>query len=285
MCVTALTLSSNVCFSQLLDTATAIGAFKKAVALAVDPVGNMYVIDAERAELLKYSADGQILARTGGYGWSPATFDRPIDVRTPNGLDVYVSDYGNHRIQRFDRNLNFISSYSTRQNEEQQIRFGYPLSVDISSVGSMFIVDGENKRIVKLTSEGAVEKTFGGIGSGAGKLVTPRKVRVAKNDRVYVLDGNTVFVFDVYGNYLGRIGGFTNLNSLTVDQQKIYFLDSCRIDTLSKDLTVRLVEDLSRLTTADEQCNIVDIQVSDKVMYALSPHRIFRMLFKHEEKK
>ena len=265
-------------FSQQADGTIAIGTFKSAVALSVDPFGNMYVIDGGTSELLKYSADGRLLAKVGGYGWEQGTFDRPADVVTPNGLDVYVADYGNHRIQRFDRNLNFVSSYSTQQDEEQPIRFGYPQSVALSRFGSMFIADGENKRIVKLTPDGAVERVFGDIGSGAGKLSSPRKVRVSADDRAYVIDGNAVVVFDVFGNYIRRLGtgSFAGIRSLAVDQRTVYILDSCRAYTLGRENSIGHELDLAQFHDQLHPCDILDAQFAGEARYFLTRHQLFR---------
>ena len=81
-----------------------------AVAISSDPLGRLYVIDAENDQLLQLSSDGLLLRKIGGYGWSELSFDMPSDISTQNGLDVYVADYGNHRIQRYDQHLNYVST-------------------------------------------------------------------------------------------------------------------------------------------------------------------------------
>ncbi len=264
--------------AQPTDSAASIGAFKNATGFSVDPFGNAYVIDGGTSELLKFGPDGRQLGKIGGYGWEEGNFDRPADVISPNGLDVYVADYGNHRIQRFDRNLNFISSYSTRQNQEQPIQFGYPQSVDLSRFGTMFIVDGENNRIVKLTPEGTVERVFGDIGSGAGKLSSPRKVRVSADDRVYIIDGNTVVVFDVFGNYIRRLGtrSFAGIRSLAVDRRAIYILDSCKAYALGRESSIGREIDLARFHDQFYPCEILDAQFAGEARYFLTRHHLFR---------
>lgn len=205
--------------------------FRKAVALAVDPAGTLYVLDAGSDELLKISGNGAIAARTGGYGWSPQTFDAPSDLSAPNGLDVYVADYGNHRIQRFDRNLNFVSSFDAVPPEVGDRRFGYPKSVAVSDAGALFIVDGENRQILKLTSANDVERTFGGIGSGGGRLENPSRIRIDRTEQVYVQDGSSLIVYDVYGNYLRSMGDglFKDLRTFTVVGGTLFVLDSATV--------------------------------------------------------
>ncbi|MBI3364155.1 MAG: NHL repeat-containing protein [Ignavibacteriae bacterium] len=235
--------------------------------------------------MLKYGADGKLLATTGGYGWEQGTFDRPADLIAPNGLDVYVADFGNNRVQRFDRNLNFVSSYSTLKDEEQPLKFGYPQSLALSRFGSLFIVDGENKRILKLTPGGTVERAFANIGSGAGKLSSPGKIKVSADDRVYVVDGNTVVVFDIFGNYIRRfgLGVFTHVRSLAVDRQTVYIVDSCRVYTFTKENSIQQKFDLAHSLHPMEPCDLVDIAVSGQTFYFLTPHTIIRQLLKPED--
>jgi hypothetical protein len=69
-------------------------------------------------------------------------------------------------------------------------------------MGDLFIVDSENSRIVKLNGFSQIERTFGGLGAGRGRLEKPTRVEIGPNDNVYVVDGKRVVVFDGFGNYL-----------------------------------------------------------------------------------
>jgi DNA-binding beta-propeller fold protein YncE len=171
-------------------------------AVDVDINGNMYVLDAERNTLRLFDRTGRVLREVGGPGWLDGQFDRPAAVWARNGIDVFVADYGNHRIERFDRSLDFVSSFSTRESGDPDVEFGYPTGVALSRLGELFICDTENSRIVKVDRFSTVERTFGGIGGGKGRLVSPVKVEAGPKDAIYVLDGRRVAVFDAFGNYL-----------------------------------------------------------------------------------
>ncbi len=228
----AILLVPGICLLALFAQSPGQGSqgnrLQGAIALSVDPAGNVYVLDRGTNELVKLSAAGKILARIGGYGWAPQTFDAPSDLIAPNGLDVYVADYGNHRIQRFDRNLNYVSSFDAVPPEGGDRRFGFPKSVAVSDDGALFIVDGENRQILKLTSANEVDRTFGGIGSGEGQLENPSRIRIEGNEQVYVQDGSSLIVYDVYGNYLKSIGRglFRELRTFAVSGRSLFVLDS-----------------------------------------------------------
>jgi DNA-binding beta-propeller fold protein YncE len=211
--------------AQTKDTSV-VGHFSNARALTIDPLGNVYVIDAATNELLKFSPSGETIAKTGGYGWSQTNFDSPSDLATTNGIDVYVTDYGNHRIQRFDKQLNYISSFELRSGESAVYRLGYPLSVAVDRFGSLFILEGENNQIVKINTRQNIERLFGGVQAGKGRLKDPKLLRVSQNDRVYVLDGDKFRVFDVFGNYLFEVqnDSFYSIQSFAVRSDTLFIL-------------------------------------------------------------
>jgi hypothetical protein len=172
----------------------------KGTRLDADVFGNLYVIDGERCTLSMLDTGFVVRMEVGGPGWRPGEFDRPEGIWARNGLDLYVADYGNHRIQRFDRALAFVSSLSGRDEGT----FGYPMDVALSRLGELFVVDGENQRIVKLGTSvpGGV---FGGFDAGSGKLHAPSRIAIGPSDRLYVLDGARIVVYDVFGNFLEEL--------------------------------------------------------------------------------
>jgi len=107
----------------------------RGASLDVDLYGNLYVLSAEENTVKLIGPDGKVVAVVGGAGWENGRFDRPSGIWARNGIDVFVADYGNHRVQRFDRGLTFVSSLSTRESSEPGQRFGYPSDVALSRMG------------------------------------------------------------------------------------------------------------------------------------------------------
>jgi hypothetical protein len=173
----------------------------------VDINGGIVVADDSRNIVQLLSSDHSVLAGIGGAGWDNNQFDRPLGVWARNGIDIFIADYGNHRIQRFDRKLAFISSFSTRERTNPDERFGYPTDVAISRLGDLFICDGENSRILKVVGFSKIEKTFGGLDAGKGRLRKPGQIEIGPNDNVYVQDDSRIVEFDNFGNFIREIGG------------------------------------------------------------------------------
>jgi len=185
----------------------------------VDVSGNVFVLDGQNSTLTLYDRSLRKVATAGGPGWENGRFDQPEGIWARNGLDVLVADNGNHRIQRFDRTLSFVSSLSTRDSENPLDRFGYPSDVALSRLGELFLCDTENSRIVKVNAANRVETAFGGFGGGEGRLQHPLQVEIGAHDWVYVLDPPRILVYDSFGNFL------TTLPEGVVSRPTVLFAD------------------------------------------------------------
>ena len=183
----------------------AFGSFTEPVDLDIDIEGNLYVVDAGRDLVVKYSPEGDSLNAVGGFGRGIEEFDRPSAVYARRGTDVFVVDHNNHRIQRFDRQLDYITTIQTRDDPDERLRFGYPLDVMISRQGDIVILDGENQRIVVFDPSGRFIRGFGDVASGEGALVDPIALELDGADNVYVLDGGTIKAYDPFGAWLRSI--------------------------------------------------------------------------------
>lgn len=207
------------------------GNFHNPRGITVDPAGTIYVADTGRDLLIRFDLSGDSTGGVGGYGWGDFQFDRPYDVCATNGVEIYVADYNNHRIQRFDRTLANVAILHTMDSDDEATRFGYPSGVAVSRLGDLFICDDENVRIMKVNTFSTVERTFGGYGQGAGSLTMPRQIAVGPHDEVFVSDKGRIAVYDNFGNYVNSIGTgiLHDPTGIGIDDNKIGVCDS---DTL-----------------------------------------------------
>jgi len=243
----------------------------RGTAISVDIHGNIFVLDSESSTLRMYSQDRKLLHEVGGQGWENDQFDRPAGLWARNGIDVFVADRGNHRIQRFDRNLVHVSSLNTRDNSNPDERFGYPSDVALSRFGDLYVCDGENARIVKVNRLNGASLAFGGFGAGQGRLLRPTGVQVGPEDNVYVLDPPRVVVFDNFGNYVGELspGAFREPSALFADETCVAVLDSSGIYFFDADNRPGPVVRPDSPTTA-EAAHVRSLALSNGVLYLLS---------------
>lgn len=190
---------SSSILSQSFTFYRSIGSFKQASSFYITSAGIIYVTDDGTNEIYKLDTLGNVLKYAGGFGWTEGQFDTPSDVFA-NPLSVYVCDKNNSRIERFDKDLNYISSLYTRNSDNKSERFGYPLSCALSQQGDLYILDSENKRIVKFDLFGNFVQNFGGYDAGSFSLSNPKQLAISTDNKIYVLDVGKLLIFDQYGN-------------------------------------------------------------------------------------
>ncbi|MCE7933598.1 MAG: hypothetical protein DYG96_03290 [Chlorobi bacterium CHB2] len=197
------------------------GQFSGACDLDTDVQGNVIVADCAGNSIVLFSPRGDSLRMVGGYGSGTLQLDQPMAVAARQGNDLYVADHNNHRVQRFNRMLDYVTTIFTRDGANERARFGYPRDVAISRQGDLFVVDGENHRVVKFTARGMWERTFGDQTSGAARLADPQRIELDEADNIYVIDAGRVAQFDPFGSYVRDLPlppGFSPTNlSITGD--------------------------------------------------------------------
>ena len=275
-----------VCLFTLLSSASSqpvdsvfvedysVGTFQRATRIVVGTQGTIYVLDADENKVSLFSNLQDAPKTLGGFGWSSSSFDKPTGVAT-DGVNIYVSDFGNHRIQRFDREFNYISSLSTRDTSDISSRFGYPLDIALSEIGDLFILDGENIRVMKFNSQGSFERAFGDINAGKGKLQNPMKL-MATNYRIYVGDKNKILVYDYFGNYLGSVGDgiLSNLTGFTILKNGLIAASNDSIWWFTREGIFQKKSSLSHIISGDRIDQIQDIAWKGDQLFILSQHRI-----------
>ena len=127
----------------------------------------------------------------------------------PNG-NLYVTDYGNNRIQEFDSSGNYIGQWGSAGTGPTQ--FNRPSGIAVSSTGNVYVGEysdadhPDNHRVQEFDSSGGfVRATTGGMGTAPGQFQYVYGVAVGPTGNVYVADS---------GNY--RVQEFdSSLNCLT----------------------------------------------------------------------
>lgn len=181
-----------------------LDGFANAVSVTVDGKGNIYVLDKDKNEIYKLDSNLNIIKSSGGKGWKSGQFDGPTYIDASSGLDILVSDGNNYRIQRLDLNLAFVTELKTdQQTFIEEYQFKTPVASIVINASDLYIVDGENKRVVVFPRGFEPNNSFGGFNSPKGRLLDPSKIGKDGNNMIYVLDkgNNSIKVFDNFGTY------------------------------------------------------------------------------------
>ncbi|MBC8280212.1 MAG: PD40 domain-containing protein [Chloroflexi bacterium] len=130
------------------------GQFKSPRGIAVDHNGNVYVADELNHRVLKFSTQGQFFYQIGAsQGGKPVSgdgdgeFNAPTSVAVDSEGRVYVSEWGNHRVQVFSPTGEFIGKWGTKGSDDGQFLSPFGLAAD--DTDHVYVVDANNHRIQK----------------------------------------------------------------------------------------------------------------------------------------
>ncbi len=167
-----------------------------------------------------------IECQAGIAGSGDGQFDLPVDLTADSDANVYVADWDNNRIQKFDSGGNFIYQWGQYGDSEGDLSEPYGVAVDAS--GNVYVADSDNNRIQKFDSGGGFQRMWGwgvddgsdefqvctvscqaGIaGSGDGQFDLPAGVAASSDGHVYVADlvNNRIQKFDLNERFLVKWG-------------------------------------------------------------------------------
>ena len=102
----------------------------------------------------------------GSQGAGPGQFEQPSAIGVDLAGNVYVSDTGNDRIQKFSPTGTFITAWGGSGTAEGQ--FSDPRGVDVDNIGRVYVADYGNNRIQRFDTNGSFELMWGwGVDDGS----------------------------------------------------------------------------------------------------------------------
>ena len=188
--------SPNLRVQRFTATGTYVSQFAldtfRARGIAVDPTGNIYVVDPVWNEISRYSPAGVRLARWGGTGSGNGQFNAPNGIAIDASGNVYVADTGNNRIQKFTATGTFVTAWGTAGSGNSQ--FANPGGVAVDPAGFVYVADTGNNRLQKFTVTGTYLTQWGSTGTGNGQFDGPVGVAVNASGTIYVAESNNMRV-------------------------------------------------------------------------------------------
>lgn len=249
-------------FAQNYYYQNEIGNFQSASAFTYSHLNFFYITDKNRNELTKIDTAGNIDLTIGGYGRNNDSFDNPVDVFT-SSLNVFLTDRNNHRIVILDKDLNYISEINGKNGNVSASNdlapFGYPISTVVSNMGDFFVLDSENKRIIKFSSSGNYQTEFGNFNSGSYELSNPLYLTLVGNNSIAVLEKNRLVFFDLFGNGIISYNTTVKLNGISS------FMGNLYVNTKYKIFQVKLINNNVSL----DEIHFDNSQLKDDIIEAM----------------
>jgi DNA-binding beta-propeller fold protein YncE len=179
--------------------------------IAIDKArGRIYVVDTGGAGSTQHNVKIYDLGgkRLGMIGAAPGgefgRFSFPTYVAVDAAGNVYVSDTLNSRVQKFDPEGNFVTSFG--QLGTNWGEFDKPKGVAVDSFGNLYVADSGWSNVQIFNPKGQMLLFFGGRGPVPGMMKNPLALAIDKSNRIYV------------GDYLNhRIGVYELVNTTASD--------------------------------------------------------------------
>jgi len=150
----------------------------------------LYVVDTGADQVMVYDADSFKLLRTIGTAGKkhtltdPGTFSLPTHVALDADANVYVTDTLNNRVEIFDADGEFISSFGKAGDGPGF--FARPKGIAVDCDGHVWVVDQAQSRVQVFNREGQLLAYFGEVGPYPGQFNAPYGITIDKQNRVFV---------------------------------------------------------------------------------------------------
>lgn len=165
----------------------------KPAGLAIDVENRfLYVADTGNDVIRVFDADNFKLLRTIGVSGKnhtltdPGTFSLPSGVAVDGEGNLYVTDTFNDRIEIFDADGTFISTFG--KNGDTASDFERPKGIAIDCDGHIWVADAVQMRVKVFDRDGKLLIYFGGPGYYPGQFMGPNGITIDKENRVIVTE-------------------------------------------------------------------------------------------------
>ncbi len=132
------------------------GKFRLPLGIAVDKVGNLFVVDMMQGRVQKFSPDGMFMASVGGLGDTPGSFARPKHIAIDNDGIIYVVDSSFQNVQMFDDQLRLLLAFGAAGDFPGAMNLPAGICVDD---GTLSVVQNDlhpgfaAKRVIAVTNQ------------------------------------------------------------------------------------------------------------------------------------
>ncbi len=187
--------------------------------VVMDGSGTLYVADKDNHVIRKITSNGEVTTFAGAPGvpgstdglGSAARFSQPVGIALDGAGNLYVSDSSSNLIRKITSagsvsTIAGLANYSgSADGTGSAARFKGPAGLAVDSGGNVYVADGNNHTIRKITSGGVVS-TFAGTALSSGSLdATGSAARFNGPNGLAVDASGNVYVGDSVNHVIRKI--------------------------------------------------------------------------------
>ncbi len=158
------------------------GKLKTPINLTTDSMGNLYVADTGRKQVIAYDVEGNFL-RVYGSGYNI----KPVDVAADDRR-LYLLDISNDKILVFNKASGELIESFGQDSDNPQERLSLATNMTLTEQGLFYVANAGTGSIVKLDLDGHILGSFGKMGDGFGQFARPKGVATDSKKRFYAVD-------------------------------------------------------------------------------------------------
>ncbi|MCH8556178.1 MAG: hypothetical protein LAT84_00080 [Balneolia bacterium] len=248
-----------------LQFRTINSGFRSAVAIDyVSTDNSLFVVEQGRNRILRIDDRGVRTDSVGSRGLGDYRFDAPSSIDATNGLQIFVADRNNARVQVFERRLSYLSTI-TPPSDRQGINpvFFRPEAVTVNNFGDIFVYDAESEHLLKYDRNGRFQLS---VSLSVFDLELPLRSIASFEDRLFLLEmGRGLFhEITAQGGYRGFAAASSGVRAFYVRGEKIW--GATDTDLIVFNLNGRPLHRFTHNITADIQ----GIAVSRNQVYIIT---------------
>ena len=233
--------------------------------IEINNFNDIYLIDSFSSKIISFNKKNNKLFFSKGLSYSTQINASFMDITSNLGLEVFVTDYDNHKIHFFDKKLNFINSINLYDLE---IPIEFPTYIRRNSYGYLWVVSENLFSLNQININGEFINKIEGTRFNSFSGI--KGFDLNKKNQIGLIDNNNIFFhFSENGKLIWKkkidfnlitVNAFENGWILFTEKNNFFYVDMDHFSLIKKNET--------------SQLEILDFKIKNNEIYFLTKNNL-----------